>query len=85
MGFSYRIPRADEIKASKLDVRVINHLLQNLTIHLEKGGSKWLGLAHHLTDRPLEQTRVDRALDSHKLAQLPPRPGATRFLREPDV
>jgi hypothetical protein len=44
--------------ASKLNVRVINHLLENLAIDLEKGSSKWFGLAHHLTDRPLKQTRL---------------------------
>src|SRR5262249_26081249 len=58
---------------------------ENLAIHLEKGGSKWFGLAHHLTDRALNQTRLDRALDSHKIAQLPPRTEATRFLRKPYI
>jgi len=69
----------------KLNVRVINRLLENLAIHLEKGGSKWLGLAHHLNDRPLKQTRLYRALDSQKLAQLPLRTEVTRFLRKPYV
>src|SRR6202048_2360328 len=80
-----RILRAYEVIASKLNIRVINRLLENLAIHLEKGGSKWFGLAHHLTDRALKQPRVDRALDSQKIAQLPPRIEATRFLRKPYI
>ena len=85
MGFLDRILRAHEVIASKLNIRVINRLLENLAIHLEKGGSKWFGLAHHLTDRALKQTRLDRALESHKIAQLPPRTEAIRFLRKPDI
>src|SRR5246127_5452779 len=85
IGCLDRILRAYKFIASKLNIRVINRLLENLAIHLEKGGSKWFGLAHHLTDRALKQTRLDRALDSHKIAQLPPRTEATRFLRKPDV
>ena len=80
-----RILRAYEVIASKLNIRVINRLLENLAIHLEKGGSKWFGLAHHLTDRALKQPRVDRALDSQKIAQLPPRIEATGLLRKPDI
>ncbi len=71
MHFLNRILRAYEVIASKLNIQVINCLLENLAIHLVKGGSKRFGLAHHLTDRRLKQTRLDRALDSHKLAQLP--------------
>ena len=85
MGFLDRILRAYEVIAGKLNIRVINRLLENLTIRLEKGGSKWFGLAHHLTDRALKQTRLDRALDSHKIAQLPPRTEAIRFLRKPYI
>jgi hypothetical protein len=85
IGVLCRILRAHEIMASKLNVRVINGLLENLAIHLEKGSSKWFGLAHHSTDRPLKQTTLYRALDSQKLAQLPLRTEATRFLRKPDV
>src|SRR5262249_51072898 len=85
MGFLDRILRAYEVIASKLNIRVINRLLKNLAIHFEKGGSKRFGLAHHLTDRAFEQTRLDRALDSQKIAELPPRTEATRFLRKPDV
>src|ERR1700757_447457 len=85
MGFLDRIRRAYEVIASKLNIRVINRLLENLAIHLEKGGSEWFGLAHHLTDRALKQTRLNRALESHKIAQLPPRTEAIRFLRKPDI
>src|ERR1700757_1296633 len=85
MGFLDRILRAYEVIASKLKIRVINRLLENLAIHPEKGGSERFGLAHHLTDRALKQTRLDRALDSHKIAQLPPRTEATRFLRKPYI
>ena len=85
MGFLDRILRAYEVIVSKLNIRVINRLLGDLAIHLEKGGSKWFGLAHHLTDRALKQTGLDRALDSQKIAQLPPRTEATRFLRKPYI
>src|SRR5262249_22969617 len=85
IGFLDRILRAYEVIASKLNIRVINRLLENLAIHLEKGGSKWFGLAHHLTDRVLKQPRVGRALDAQKIAQLPPRSEAIRFLRKPDI
>jgi hypothetical protein len=54
MGFLYGILRAREIIASKLNVRVINRILENLTIHLEKDSSKWFGLAHRSADRPLK-------------------------------
>ncbi|BCO33661.1 hypothetical protein MHEC_00940 [Mycobacterium heckeshornense] len=69
--------------ASKLNTRVINRLLENLAVHLEKGGSKWFGLVHHLTDRALKQVGLERAVESHKIAQLPPRTEATRFLCKP--
>jgi hypothetical protein len=59
--------------------------LENLTVHFEKGSSKWFGLTHHLTDRALKQARLYRALDFQKIAQLPPRTEATRFLRKPYV
>jgi hypothetical protein len=36
-----------------------------------------------LTDRALKQTRLERALESHTTAQLPPRTEAIRFLRKP--
>ncbi len=58
MGFLDRVLRSYEVMASKLDIRVINRLLENLAVHLEKGGSKWLGLAHYLTDRALKQVRA---------------------------
>gem|GEM_PF-4087127 len=83
MGFLNRILRTYEVIASNLNIRVINRVLENLAVHLEKGGSKWFGLAHHLTDRALKQTRIDRALESHKTAQLPPRAEVIRFLRKP--
>src|ERR1700756_3883145 len=79
MGFLDGILRGYEVIASKLNIRVINRLLENLTVHLEKGSSKRFGLAHHLTDRAFQQTRLDRALDSQKIAPLPPRTEATRF------
>src|SRR5271168_3859802 len=85
MGFLYRILRADDIMASKLNVRVIDRLLENLAINLEKGSSKWFGLPYHVTDRQLKQIRLYRAVDSHKHAQLPLRTEATRFLRKPDI
>ena len=85
MRFLDRILRGYEVIASKLNIRVINRLLENLAIHLVKGGSKWFGLVHHLTDRPLKQTRLYRALDSPKHAQLPLRTEATRFLRKPYI
>jgi hypothetical protein len=75
----------DPVSPSKLNIRVINRLLENLAIHLEKGGSKWFGLAHHLTDRRLKQTNVDWARDSQKHAQLPLRTEAARFLRKPYI
>ena len=73
-----RILRANEVIASKINIQVINRLLENVAIHLVKGSSQRFGLAHHLTDRRLQQTRFDRAVDSHKLAQLPLRAEATR-------
>ena len=71
MGFPYRILRAHEIVTNELNVRVVNHLLENLAIHLEKGGSQRFGLTHHLTDSPLKQTRLYRALNSQKKAPMP--------------
>jgi hypothetical protein len=85
MGFPDRILRAYEIIASKLNVRVINRLLENLIVDFEKGSSKRFGLAHHLTDRALKQARLDRALDSQQIAQLPPRTEAIGLLRKPDI
>ncbi|GAB4643027.1 hypothetical protein MOKP50_36530 [Mycobacterium avium subsp. hominissuis] len=77
--------RAHPLIARELDVRVIDGLLENLAIHLEKGGSEWFGFAHHLPDRVLQQPRVDGAFDSQQVAQLPPRTLLIRFLCEPDV
>ena len=56
MRFLDRILRAHEVIASKLNIQVINRLLENLAIHLVKGSSEWFRLVHHLTDRPLKQT-----------------------------
>ncbi len=85
MGFPDGILRASEVMAGKLNIRAIDRLLENLAIHLEKDGSKWFGLAHHLTDRPLKRTGVDNALESHEIAQLPPRSETIRFLGKPYV
>ena len=56
MRFLDRILRGYEVIASKLNIQVINRLLENLAIHLVKGSSKWFRLVHYLTDRPLKQT-----------------------------
>ena len=85
MGFLDRILRAHEVRASQLNIGVINNLLENLAIHPGKGCSEWFGLTHHLTDRALKQTRLERALDAHEIAQLPPRTEVTRLLRKPDI
>ena len=44
-------------------MRVIDHPLENLAIHLKERGPAWFGLSHHLLDRLLKQIGVDRALD----------------------
>ena len=85
MGFLDRILRAHEVIASKLNIRVINRLLENLAIHLEEGGPGWFGLPQHVTDRLLKQITIYRAVESHKHAQLPLRTGVTRLLRKPYV
>ncbi|OBF91034.1 hypothetical protein A5791_15725 [Mycobacterium sp. 852002-51163_SCH5372311] len=85
MGFLDRILRARQVMASKLNFRVINRFLENVAVHFEKGNSKRFGFAHHLNDRALKQTRIYPALDSKKLAHLPPRSKAICFLRKPDV
>ncbi|CAM3394296.1 hypothetical protein MYCO108962_18340 [Mycobacterium colombiense] len=85
IGFLDGILGAQALIASELDIRVINRLLENLAIDLEKGGPEWFGLAHHLTDRLLKQPRVDGALDSQEIAQLPPRTFAIGFLRKPYI
>ena len=85
MGFLHGIARGAQVIEFQLDTRVIDHPLENLAIHLEKGSSKRFGLVHHLTDRLLKQTRLYRALDSHEYAQLPLRTRVTRLLREPNV
>ncbi|OBH48980.1 hypothetical protein A5687_19965 [Mycobacterium mantenii] len=85
MCFLDRVFRASEIVVGKLNVRVINRLLENLAVQLEKGGSERFGLAHRLTNHVLKQIRLYRALDSHQIAQLPSRSEATRFLRKPYI
>src|ERR1700722_12286524 len=85
IGFPCRILRAREGVASKINVGGINRGLQNQAVLFEEGGPEWLGIAHRLNDRPLNQTRVYRALDAQKLTQLPLRTEAARFLRKPDV
>ena len=52
---------------------------------VEDGGPGRFGLPHHVTDRPLEQLAVHRAVESDKHAKLPLRAGVARFLREPNV
>src|ERR1700759_5289322 len=68
---------------SQLDIRVIDHPLENLAIHFKKSGAPWFGLLQCYADRLLKQIRLDRALDSHEYAKLPFRTGVTRFLRKP--
>ena len=85
MGVLDRILRGCEVIPSKLNVRVVNRLLENLSVQLEKGRSQWFGLAYHLTDRRFKQARGDRARASQKHTQLPLRTEATRFLRKPDI
>jgi hypothetical protein len=45
--------------------------LENLGVHLEDGSPGRFGLANHVTDRLLKQITLDRAVESHKHAQLP--------------
>src|SRR5262249_30900734 len=52
---------------------------------LEKASSERFGLAHHLTDRLLYQTRLEHALDSPEHAYLPLGTEAARFLRKPNI
>jgi hypothetical protein len=85
MSFLARILRTHEVIARELNIRVINRLLEDLAVHLEEDGSQWVGLVHHLTDRALKQARVDPALESHKIAQLPPCTQAICFLRKPYI
>jgi hypothetical protein len=59
--------------------------LEDLAVHLEDDGPGRFGLLHHVTDRPLEQVSLNRAIESHQHAQLPLSPGLTAFLREPNI
>ncbi len=77
--------RAAQVIEVQVDVRVVDHPLENLAVHLEKGSSKRFGLSHHFANRLLKQTRLYRALDSHEHTQLPLSTGVTRFLRKPYV
>src|SRR5579875_532700 len=65
------VVRALEVVASELDVRIINGLLENVAINLEKGSSEWFGLGHDLTNGLGKQLGVEDALDSPEHAQLP--------------
>jgi hypothetical protein len=85
MGFLHGIGRAAQVIKGHLDIRVIDRLLENLAIHLEKGSSNRFGLAQHSAERPLKGITFYRALDSREEAKLPLRTGLTRFLRKPDV
>ncbi len=71
--------------ASKLDIRIVNYRLKNLTATFRKDGPERLGFMHHVTHGPLEQVMLDDALDSAKHAQLPLDTGVTSFLSEPDI
>ena len=74
-----------QVVEGHLDIRVIDWPLENLAILLGDGGPGRLGLLHHVPDRPLKHSRLYRAVESDKHAQLPVRAGLTRFLRKPNV
>ena len=48
----------------KLEIRVIDCLLENLTIYFEKGGPRRLGLLQCFADCLSKQIRLDLTLDS---------------------
>ena len=60
------LSRAAQIIKCQLDIRVIDRSLENLAIHLEESGPDWFGLLQRLTDRPLKEITLYRALDSHE-------------------
>ena len=68
---------------SHLDIRVIDHPLQNLAVHLEEGGPERLGFAYGSADRPLKGFPFYRTLESHEQAQLPTRIELTHLLSKP--
>ena len=77
--------RVAQVVEGHLDVRVIDRPLEDLAIQLDDGGPGWFGLTHHVTDRPLEQVSLHRAVESHKNTKLPVSAGVTRFFRQPNV
>ena len=74
-----------EIVEGKLDLWVVNRLLENLAIDLKKRGPGWLGLRQHVPDRLLKHIRFDRALNYVERDDVPLCIEATRFLRKPYV
>ncbi|BBY24063.1 hypothetical protein MSTO_42680 [Mycobacterium stomatepiae] len=69
----------------EIEIRVIDCLLENLTVHFEERGAAWFGLVQCFADCLLKQTRIDSALDPDEETELPVGAGASRFLCEPDV
>ena len=77
--------RVAQVVEGRLDVRVIDRPLENLAIDLEDGGPGRFGLAHHVTDRPIDARRALPCRRIAKNAQLPLHTRVTRFLRKPNV
>ena len=84
MGVLHRIARAAQVIEGHVDIRVIDHPLENLAIRLEKTGPDWFGLAYGPADRPLKGFTLYRTLDPQEQAKLPLSTELSRFLRKPD-
>ncbi|MDH6193925.1 hypothetical protein M2272_000546 [Mycobacterium frederiksbergense] len=85
VGFLRGILRTHEVVVRKLSVRIVDNLLENLAVYLEKGSSQRFCLVYHLADGLLKQVGLEWACDSRKHAVVPFGAGATRFLGQPDI
>jgi hypothetical protein len=70
MMLSHGLPARDGASGSgqkgELDIWVVDRPLEQLAVHLEKGGPDRFGLSHHSADRPLKGITLYGALDSHE-------------------
>ena len=71
--------------AGKLDIRMVDHRLENLAIGFAESSPEGFGLAHDVANRPFEQFMFDDAVNPRQHAQLPLDTGEAGFLRKPNV
>ncbi|BBY10360.1 hypothetical protein MMARJ_11000 [Mycobacterium marseillense] len=83
--FPLGILRFGQVVEDQVDIVVIDRLLEDLAVGLEERGPQAFGLVDHVSHSLMQQTGVDRPVDTDQHAQLPRHVEVAGLLRQPDI